>query len=101
VEKLERVLVVEEDARQTVGEASDQAAKIRAAAAEEARTLEADSAKASAKAVAAQRDKLLAAARTEAERLTEEAEAARAAAGEVARKRLDPVVASLASRFEG
>jgi hypothetical protein len=101
VEKLERVLAVEEEARHTLGEAVDKAAAVRAAALGEASALEARSASDSAKAVAAQREKLLAAARTESERLTSEAESARTAAGETARARMDEVVASLAARFEG
>jgi vacuolar-type H+-ATPase subunit H len=101
VEKLERVLAVEEEARHALGEADDKAAAMRAAALEEAGALEAKSAADSATAVAAQREKLLAAARAEAERLTSEAEVVRSAAGETARVRMDEVVASLAARFEG
>lgn len=101
MEKLERVLAVEEEARNTVGRAADEAAAIKAAAIEEARVLEADSAVASAAAVQAQSDGLLAVARAEADRLTKEAGAARAAATDTARKRLDSVVASLATRLEG
>lgn len=101
MEKLERVLAVEEVARTTVGRAADEAVTIRAAALDEARALEADSAASSAKAVAEQSDALLSAARAEADHLTREAEAIRGAAEATARKRLDPVIASLAARFEG
>jgi hypothetical protein len=100
VEKLERVLAVEEEARNAVAHAADEAAAIRAAALEEDRTLESDAAIASAAAVKAQADSIMAVARAEADRLTAEADSARAAAAEIARKRLDSVVATLAARFE-
>ena len=100
MEKLERVLAVEEKARNAVSHAAEDAAALRTAAVDEARTLEADSAVASAAAVKAQSDSIVAVARAEAERLTADAEATRAAAAETARKRLDTVVAALASRLE-
>jgi len=100
VEKLERVLAVEEVARNSVAQAADEASAIRSAALEEARTLESDASIASAAAVRAQADSILAVARTEADRLTSEADSVRGAATETARKRLDSVVAGLAARFE-
>ena len=101
MEKLERVLAVEESARHAVAGAVEQAAGIRAAAVEQARALEADSAMASIAAVAAQRDALVSEARAEAQRLTFAADTARTQADDTARGRLDAVVTSLATRFEG
>lgn len=101
MEKLERVLVVEETARNTVARAADEATAIRAAANDEARTIESDSAAASAAAVAAQADSILDVARAEVQRLTAATDAARAKASATAAERLDSVVASLAAGLEG
>jgi vacuolar-type H+-ATPase subunit H len=100
VEKLERVLAVEEVARNSVAKAADEASAIRSAALEEARTLESDAAIASATAVKAQADSIMAVARAETDRLSAEADSARGAATETARKRLDSVVTGLAARFK-
>lgn len=101
MEKLERVLAVEEVARNSVACAADEAAAVKVAAIESARAVESDALVASVAAVAAQSDSILSVARTEAGTLTAAADAARAKASDTARQRLDSVVASLAAKLEG
>lgn len=101
MEKLERVLVAEEDARQAVARAADDGAAVRLAARAEAARIERESAEASRRSVDAVRDEVLTAARTESDRLLREAEAERAAALVLAQGRTESVVARLMSTIEG
>jgi vacuolar-type H+-ATPase subunit H len=101
VEKLERVLVAEENARQTVARAVDEAAALRLAAREEAARIERESAEASRRTVDALRDEVLSAVRAESDRLLAQAEADRAAALSLAQGRVESVVTRLTSIVEG
>jgi len=101
VEKLERVLTAEDEARTTLLDARSQAAAIRAAGVEDARRIEAEAAEASRRAVTAEREKVLARAHAEADALTAEAAEFRERTLASARDRLDDTVRRIAASLEG
>jgi len=100
VEKLERVLVAEEDAREALADARVESARLRAAAVEEARRLEADAADSCEAAIASELAASQADAEAEAARITREAAESRAATLSGARNRLDDAVRSVAASLE-
>lgn len=101
MEKLERVLVAEDEARSALDDARTEAAAIRAAALEDARNIETEAAEASRQAVAAEREATLAKAHADVEAIASEAAAAAAKTIEAARGRLDDTVRSIAGSLEG
>ena len=101
MEKLERVLTAEDDARSTLVDARSEAAAIRAAGVEDARRIETEAAESSRRAVAAQREKVLARAHAEADALSAEAAELRERTLASARDRLDDTVRRIAASLEG
>jgi vacuolar-type H+-ATPase subunit H len=101
VEKLERVLVAEDDARTALVDARTEAAAIRSAGVEDARRIEADAAEASRLAVAAERETVLANARAEADVVTRDAAANGERMVAEARDRFENTVKRVAASLEG
>ena len=101
MEKLERVLTAEDDARATLTDARTEAASIRAAGVEDARRIETEAAEASRRAVATRREKVLARAHAEADALTAEAAELRGRTLASARDRVDDTVRRVAASLEG
>ncbi|HEY5548045.1 MAG TPA: hypothetical protein VIL17_00450 [Coriobacteriia bacterium] len=100
MEKLERVLVAEDDAREALADAQVEAARLRAAAVEEARRIETDVAGSCDATIASERSAKLAAARAEAARIAQEATDRRTATLDEARSRLDGAVARITASLE-
>jgi flagellar biosynthesis/type III secretory pathway protein FliH len=101
VEKLERVLVAEEEARKALADALTEAAAVRAAGVDDAKGVEAEEAEASKRAVAAGREAALTKARADAGIIASEAAAAAVKTLEAARGRLDETVRRIAASLEG
>jgi vacuolar-type H+-ATPase subunit H len=101
MEKLERVLTAEDDARTTLVDARSEAAAIREAGTGDARRIEAEAVEASRIAVASERETVLAKAHAEADALTAEAAGARERSLAAARERLDDTVRRIAASLEG
>jgi flagellar biosynthesis/type III secretory pathway protein FliH len=101
VEKLERVLMAEEEARSALADALTEAAAIRAAGVDDAKGVEAEAAEASKRAVAAGREAALTKARADADIIASEAAAAAVKTLEAARGRLDDTVRRIAASLEG
>lgn len=101
MEKLERVLAAEDNARSGVSRAADDAASIRAAGLEEARTLEARIAAETAETIARQRSEIVGSAEAEAARISQDAGSRIGASLDTAAGRLDAVVARALSALRG
>jgi hypothetical protein len=101
VEKLERVLGAEEDARHALAQALDAAARIRVDALAECRTIESESAATAAAGAAADRERVLRAAGSASAALLEAAGHTRDGAVAAARGRLDAVAATIAAHLTG
>jgi vacuolar-type H+-ATPase subunit H len=101
LEKLERVLSSEEDARRRLAEARETAASLRADAVVQARGIVDDAAAAAAAQAAEAREAVLRSAESEAGALLADAERAREEAVSTARGRLDAAAAVLAARLKG
>lgn len=101
MEKLERVLAAEENARLVVSRASDEAASIRAAATQEADTIASRVAAEAADSIERQRSEMLGAARAQADRINADAEREVAVALTTAAERMDAVVSRIAASLRG
>lgn len=100
MEKLERVLVAEEDAREALADARVEAARLRAAAVEEARRIEATTASSCEAAIVSEQAASRAGAEAEAARIAREADESRGATLDDARARLDDAVRRIAASLE-
>lgn len=100
MEKLERVLMAEDDAREALEDARTESVRVRAAAIEESRRLEADAVRDCDATIAAEREATLAEARSEAERIAREAADLRGSTLTAARGRLDDAVRRIAESLE-
>ncbi|HEY5433190.1 MAG TPA: hypothetical protein VIL06_07275 [Coriobacteriia bacterium] len=101
MEKLERVLTAEDDARTTLVDARSEADAIRATGIEDARRIEAEAVEVSRRAIAARREVVLQRAHAEADALTAEAAELRGRTLASARDRVDDTVRRVAASLEG
>lgn len=100
MEKLERVLVAEEDAREALADARVESTHLRAAARDEARRIEKDSARCCDADMASERAATLTEAQAEADRIIRESRDRRDRTALAARGRLDDAVRRIATSLE-
>jgi vacuolar-type H+-ATPase subunit H len=101
VEKLERVLAAEDAARTALADARTEAAAIRAAGVEDARSIETEAVDASRRAVAAESEAALAKAHADADALTRQAAKRAEKTLAEARGRLDDTVLTISASLQG